>query len=121
MQLQLQQAGQQQLLLKPCACHSISPEYAFVTPGLSVPAGTATLWAPSPTQTPQGVEQQQQQQEQLCPPVLDLCDQVQNVWLLQGALVHMHACLYACSGEQWGAVDRGAYQPWWWCWSQLWW
>ena len=81
MPLQPDGSGSQQLLLEWAACYSVNSASTFSTPSLYVPAGD-TSWAPSP--------QLEQQQQLLPPPVLDLCNQVQSIWLPQGA----RACSY---------------------------
>ena len=74
--LQPDGSGSQQLLLERGACYSVSSARTFSTPSLSVQPAGDTSWSPSP--------QLEQQQQLLPPPVLDLCNQVQSIWLPQG-------------------------------------
>ena len=84
-------SSSQQLLLERGACYSVSSASTFSAPSLTVPPGSSS-WSPA-TQP----QLQQEQQQQLPPPVLDLCNQVQSIWLPQGALDYM--------GRWWGGSN----------------
>ena len=62
------------------SCYSVGSAYS--TPALSVFSSTAE-WAPSP---PQGLPP--------ATPVLDLCNQVQSIWLQPGAREKLHSSMW---------------------------
>ena len=82
MLLQPDGSSGQQLLLERGTCYSVSSASTFNNPTLTVPPGSSS-WLPAP-------QPQQQQLDLTPPPVLDLCNQVQGIWLPQGA----RACSY---------------------------